>query len=144
RIIRWAGHAQGGVKGSGEQIAELWTLDPATMQWQLKEPNRSPPAVCCAQQNVFDTVQNRFLRFKSFSGNHGWQWFREIYLNNSSVWAYDLAKNTWRDLRPVPAVRRAALRCASWDGDGRVAVVVGGEGRTGGTVGHAPDVKTWP
>src|SRR5262245_33027028 len=28
RVIRWGGHAQGGVKGSGEQIAETWTLDP--------------------------------------------------------------------------------------------------------------------
>ena len=87
RIIRWGGHAQGGVKGSGEQIAELWTLDLATMKWELKEPNRSPPAVCCAQQNVFDTVQNRFLRFKSFSGKiMAGNGFAEIYLNNSSVW----------------------------------------------------------
>jgi hypothetical protein len=62
RVIRWGGHAQGGVKGSGEQIAELWLLDPATMQWELRQPNRSPPPVCCAQQNVFDTAQNRFLR----------------------------------------------------------------------------------
>ena len=65
RVIRWGGHAHGGVKGSGEQIAETWTLDPATMTWEYKQPNRSPPPVCCAQQNVFDTAQNRFLRFKS-------------------------------------------------------------------------------
>ena len=45
RVIRWGGHAQGGVKGSGEQIAELWTLDPATMKWELKQPNRSPRRV---------------------------------------------------------------------------------------------------
>src|SRR5947208_15107898 len=53
RVIRWGGHAQGGIKGSGEQISELWTLDPATMKWELKEPNRSPPPACCAMQNVF-------------------------------------------------------------------------------------------
>ena len=103
RLIRWAGHAQGGVKGSGEQIAELWTLDPATMKWEHKEPNRFPPAACCASQQVFDTVQNRFLRIRCTSGNHGWQWFRALYLNNSSMWSYDLATNTWA--RHAPASR---------------------------------------
>jgi hypothetical protein len=76
RIIRWAGHNQG---GGGEQNAETWTFDPVTATWELKEPNLSPPGVCCAQQNVFDVVGGRFLRFQGFSGNHGWQWFREIY-----------------------------------------------------------------
>ncbi|MGE3807978.1 MAG: hypothetical protein AB7K24_25230, partial [Gemmataceae bacterium] len=143
RVIRWGGHAQGGVKGSGEQIAELWTLDPATMTWEHKEPNRSPPATCCAQQNVFDLLQNRFLRFKGAGGNHGWQWFREIYLNNSSVWNYDLASNTWRDLAPVPEPSVGIMRCASWDSDYQVAVVFGGEGRREGTVVFDPYTNTW-
>jgi len=142
-VIRWGGHAQGGVKGSGEQIAELWTLDPATMKWELKELNRSPPPVCCSQQNVFDTAQNRFLRFKSFSGSHGWQWYREIYLNNSSVWNYDLATNTWRDLRPLPEPSVGSLRCASWDSDHQVAVVFGGEGQREGTLVFDPHTNTW-
>lgn len=143
RVIRWGGHAQGGVKGSGEQIAELWTLDPATMKWEHKEPNRSPPATCCAQQNVFDTLQNRFLRFKGAGGNHGWQWYRELYLNNSSVWNYDLSRNTWRDLRPVPEPSVSIMRCASWDSDHQVAVVFGGEGRLEGTVVFDPYTNTW-
>src|SRR5437763_12789992 len=88
RVIRWGGHNQG---GGGEQNAETWTFDPATARWELKEPNTSPPGVCCAQQNVFDLDQDRFLRFPAFSGSHGWQWFREIYLSNSTVWNYDLA-----------------------------------------------------
>src|SRR6476659_5253095 len=50
-VIRWAGHNQG---GGGEQNAETWTFDPLTAHWELKEPNLSPPGVCCAQQNVFD------------------------------------------------------------------------------------------
>ena len=143
RVIRWGGHAQGGVKGSGEQIAELWTLDPATMKWELKQPNHSPPSVCCAQQNVFDSAQNRFLRFKSFSGNHGWQWFREIYLNNSSVWNYDLTTNTWRDRRPLPEPVVGALHCASWDTDHQVAVVFGGEGSQEGTHIYNSYTNTW-
>lgn len=143
RVLRWGGHAQGGVKGSGEQITEMWTLDPSTMKWELKEPNRSPPATCCAQQNVFDTCQNRFLRFKAAGGNHGWQWFREIYLNNTSLWNYDLAKNTWRDMRPLPEPPISLLHCASWDSDHQVAVVFGGEGTHEGTLVYDPYVNTW-
>lgn len=127
KVIRWGGHNQG---GGGEQNAETWVLDPATMKWELKEPNRSPPGVCCAQQNVFDPVGGRFLRFPAFSGSHGWHWFRENYLNNSSLWTYDLAGNTWRDMRPVPTPHPAPLRCSSWDSHHQVAVVFGGEGST--------------
>jgi hypothetical protein len=70
-LIRWGGHNQG---GGGEQNAETWTLDPRTWRWTLKEPNDAPPGVCCAQQNVFDPDGGCFLRFRAFSGNHGWQW----------------------------------------------------------------------
>jgi hypothetical protein len=140
RIIRWAGHNQG---GGGEQNAETWTFDPVTATWELKEPNLSPPGVCCAQQNVFDVVGGRFLRFQGFSGNHGWQWFREIYLNNSAVWSYDLAKNTWRDMRVVPAPRLGPLRCASWDSDREVVVLFGGEGSNEGTLVFDPYTNTF-
>src|SRR5262249_42551607 len=78
-VIRWGGHNQ---SGGQEQNAETWTFDPVTARWALKEPNSAPPGVCCAQQNVFDLDHGRFLRFPAFSGSHGWQWFREIYLNN--------------------------------------------------------------
>jgi hypothetical protein len=140
RVIRWGGHNQG---GGGEQNAETWVIDPATSRWALQEPNCAPPGVCCAQQNVFDTAQNRFLRFAAFSGNHGWQWFREIYLNNSAVWSYHLASNTWRDLRPVPAPRTGPLRCAAWDSEHQVVVVFGGEGIHEGTLVYDPYTNTW-
>jgi hypothetical protein len=139
-LIRWGGHNQG---GGGEQNAEAWTFDPVTARWTLKEPNDAPPGVCCAQQNVFDLAQNRFLRFPAFSGSHGWQWFREIYLKNSSVWSYDLAANTWRDLRPLPEPRLAPLRCASWDSNHEVVVVFGGEGSQEGTLVYDPYTNTW-
>jgi hypothetical protein len=140
RLIRWGGHNQG---GGGEQNAETWVYDPATAKWEHKEPNLSPPGVCCAQQNVFAESAGRFLRFSAFSGSHGWQWFREIYLNNNSVWSYDLATNTWRDMRPLPAPRLAPLRCAAWDTDHQVAVVFGGEGSTEGTIVYDPHANTW-
>jgi hypothetical protein len=140
RVIRWAGHNQ---SGGGEQNAETWVFDPITAKWELKEPNTSPPGACCNQQNLFDPDQGRFVRFPAFSGSHGWQWFREIYLNNSTVWNYDLATNTWRDRRPVPAPRVAPLRCASWDSDYQVAVVFGGEGSREGTLVYDPYTNTW-
>ncbi|MBI3821989.1 MAG: hypothetical protein HY289_04830 [Planctomycetes bacterium] len=139
-VIRWAGHNQG---GGGEQNAETWTFDPITAKWTLKEPNTSPPGACCNAQNLFDPVGGRFLRFPAFSGSHGWHWFRENYLNNSSVWTYDLATNTWRDMRPVPTPRPAPLRCASWDSDHQVAVVFGGEGAHDGTIVYDPYTNEW-
>jgi hypothetical protein len=121
----------------------VWTFDPRSAVWTLKEPDTSPPGVCCAQEDVFDPVRGRFLRFPSFSGSHGWQWWREIYLNDSSVWAYDLASNTWRDLRPLPAARPRPLRCASWDAEHEVVLLFGGEGSNEGTWVYDPHRNSW-
>ena len=98
-LVRYGGHNQG---GGGEQGAEVWTFDPPTAKWTLKEPNTSPPGVCCNAQNVYDPTIVRYIRFPFFSGSHGWQWHRELYLNDSSVWTYDLESNRWRNMRPLP------------------------------------------
>lgn len=139
-LVRYGGHNQG---GGGEQGAEVWTFDPFTAKWALKEPNTSPPGVCCNQQNVFDPHTGLYLRFPNFSGNHGWQWQRELYLNDASVWTYDLAANRWRNMRPFPAPKLAGLRCASWDSDRQVAVVFGGEGSHEGTLIYDPRRNEW-
>ncbi|HYT88884.1 MAG TPA: fibronectin type III domain-containing protein, partial [Gemmataceae bacterium] len=67
----------------------------------------------------------------------------ENYLNNTSIWTYDLATNTWRDMRPAPAPRVAPLRCAAWDSEYQVAVVFGGEGSQEGTLVYDPYTNTW-
>jgi hypothetical protein len=139
-LVRYGGHNQG---GGGEQGAEVWTFDLAGARWTLKEPNLSPPGVCCNAQNVFDPVRGRYLRFPFFSGSHGWQWRRELYLNDSSVWTYDLDQNTWRNLRPFPTPHLAPLRCASWDADEQVVVVFGGEGSQEGTLVYDPYLNEW-
>ena len=139
-VIRWAGHNQG---GGGEQNAETWTFDPVTAKWTLKEPNTSPPGACCNAQNVFAPNIGRFVRFPAFSGSHGWHWFRENYLSNSSVWTYDVATNTWRDMRPVPTQHPRPLRAASWDSDREVIVVFGGEGSNDGTIAYDPYDNSW-
>jgi hypothetical protein len=139
-ILRYGGHNQG---GGGEQNAEVWTCEPFSGKWTHKEPNTSPPGVCCAQQNVFDPVQSRYLRFPAFSASHGWQWHREVYLNQSPVWSYDLETNLWRNLRPLPAFPLAPLRCASWDDEHEVAVIFGGEGSSQGTLVYDPYTNGW-
>jgi hypothetical protein len=139
-VIRYGGHNQG---GGGEQGAEVWTFDPLTARWTFHEPNTSPPGVCCNAQNIFEPAQGRYLRFPFFSGSHGWQWWRELYLNDASVWSYDLGSNRWRNLRPLPAPRLAPLRCASWDSDERVVVVFGGEGSQEGTLLYDPYANEW-
>lgn len=139
-VIRYGGHNQG---GGGEQNAEVWTFDLSTARWSLKEPNTSPPGICCGQQNVFDAGSGRYIRFPAFSGSHGWQWWREIYLNDSSVWTYDAAKNTWRNMRPLPAPNPRPLRCAAWDSDHGFVVLFGGEGSQDGTVIYDPHLNTW-
>ncbi len=139
-FIRYGGHNQG---GGGAQYSEIWTWNPRTNRWTLKEPDISPPGVCCAQQNLFDPTSNRYVRFPAFSGSHGWQWFREIYLNDSTVWVYALETNRWKDLRPLPAPHVSGLRCASWDSDEQVMVLFGGEGNREGTVVYDPHSNTW-
>src|SRR5262245_13910597 len=59
-LIRYGGHNQG---GGGEQNSETWTYDLDTDTWTLKEPNDAPPGVCCAQQNVYDQANRKFIRF---------------------------------------------------------------------------------
>lgn len=139
-LLRYGGHNQG---GGGEQHSEIWICEPFSGTWTLKEPNVQPPGVCCAQQNVFDPLQARYLRFPAFSGSHGWQWSREIHLNQSPVWSYDLGTNTWRNLRPFPAFPLAPLRCASWDAEHGVVVVFGGEGSSQGTLVYDPYTNQW-
>ncbi len=141
KIIRWGGHTQ---SGGHEQLNETWTYDPLTAEFKLMETDTTPPGVCCAQQDVFDPAGGRFLRFRSFSGSHGWHWFRENYLSNSSVWSLDPAQRHWRNMRPMPEPLVAPLRCASWDTENRVVVVVfGGEGSTEGTLVYDPYDNTW-
>lgn len=139
-MIRWGGHNQG---GGGEQQHETWLYDPDTARFELRHTNMSPPGACCCAQNVFDAALGRYLRFPAFSGSHGWHWFRDIYLNNSTVWTYELASNTWRDMRPAPAPSVHPLRCAAWDTHHEVVVMFGGEGSREGTIIYDPYVNQW-
>jgi hypothetical protein len=92
---------------------------------------------------VFDPVGGRFLRFRASSGLHGWHWFRENNLSNSSVWSFDPAKQRWRNLRPLPEPFVAHLRCASWDSEHQVVVVFGGEDSFEGTLVYDPYDNSW-
>ncbi len=139
-LVRYGGHNQG---GGGEQNSEVWTYDLQADVWTLKEPNDAPPGVCCAQQNVFDDSAGLFVRFPAFSGSHGWQSRREIYLKDSSVWTYDLGSNVWRDMRPLPQPPLRPLRGAAYDPHHQVVAIHGGEGASHGTVVYDPYANTW-
>ncbi|MEX0704574.1 MAG: kelch repeat-containing protein [Planctomycetales bacterium] len=139
-LIRHGGHNQG---GGGEQNAETWTYDLEQDLWTLKHPNDAPPGVCCAQQNVYHDALARFIRFPAFSYSHGWQSPREVTLKNSSVWTYDLAGNTWRDMRPLPAPAVHPLRGAAYDPRREVIVLHGGEAASHGTVVYDLYSNTW-
>src|SRR5439155_1408133 len=82
----------------------------------------------CAQQNAFDPILSRYIRFPSIIGSHGWQWSRELYMNQAAVWTYDLETNLWRNRRPFPWPNFAPLRRARWDAHKPVVVVFAGEG----------------
>ena len=138
-VIRYGGHNQG---GGGEQGSEVWTFDLATGAWNLMEADTSPPGVCCNAQNIC-LPDGDYIRFPKFSGGHGWQWFREIHLNDSPVWNYDLRENRWRDRRPYPCPRLAPYRAASWDSHHRLIVMFGGEGNNEGTRLYDPWRNEW-
>ena len=140
RLLRYGGHNQG---GGGEQNSEMWAFEPSSARWQFFQPNLRPPGICCGQQNIFDPITGRYLRFPAFSHSHGWQWFREVYLNNSSVWSFDLDENKWREMRPLPAPHPQALRCASWDSEHQVLVLFAGEASHEGTWVYDPSRNEW-
>ncbi|GIW92281.1 MAG: hypothetical protein KatS3mg110_0322 [Pirellulaceae bacterium] len=139
-MIRYGGHNQG---GGGEQGSEIWTFNPVTAHWKLHEPNTSPPGICCGQQNLYDPIRGWYLRFPAFSASHGWQWHREVWLNDASVWRYELESNTWKNLRPYPTAHPRPLRCAAWDTHHQVVVMFGGEGSSEGTQVYDPRSNTW-
>ncbi len=140
RMIRYGGHNQG---GGGEQHAETWSFDPLTAKWELYQPNSRPPGICCGQENIFNPIRGRYIRFPAFSHSHGWQWLREIYLNNSSIWSFDPDRSRWTEMRPIPAPHPRGLRCASWDRHRRVIVLFGGEGSSEGTWTYDPARNEW-
>ena len=110
RVIRWGGHNQG---GGGEQNAETWTFDPRHREVGAEGAEHRRRRASAAPSRTCSTrISGRYVRFPAFSGSHGWHWFRENYLSNSSVWTYDLAdQHLARPAAgPGPARRPAAVR----------------------------------
>ena len=108
-MIRYGGHNQG---GGGEQGSEIWTFDPRTARGSSRSRTPRRRASAAASRTCSTRSSGRYIRFPAFSASHGWQWLREVYLNDASVWTYDLATNTWRNMRPLPTAHPRPLRCA--------------------------------
>src|SRR5256885_16286992 len=78
-----------------------FTCDLATGKWEQQFPPTSPPGVCCVDgANVFDIASRRFVRFPGGSLAHGYQWSRGVRLKESAVWLFDLATDSWMNMRP--------------------------------------------
>lgn len=99
-LHRWIHH--GGHDGIPQGF-HTFTFDLDTGEWRQKFPPTSPPGACCVDgANVFDVAHRRFVRFPGGSLGHGYQWSRGVKLKESPVWLYDLANNSWRNMRPPP------------------------------------------
>lgn len=139
RLIRIKSHQLGG----GWQQAEAWLYDPAANRWTLAAPDLEPPGNCRQQQHVFDPEHGRYFRFTGTSGDHGWQWMREVYANEASVWSFDPGANRWHNMRPMPEPAVGPQRAAAWDSDHGVIVVFGGVRGGDGTNVYDPHANTW-
>jgi len=120
KLIHHGGHNQG---GGGTQGFETWIYDLVKGTWILMYPNTSPPGNCCSRTNVMDQANGKFIRFPGFSGHHGWQWSRRIFNLDSSVWAYDLNKNKWVNMCPIPEISVGPARAAAYDTDNQIILV---------------------
>jgi hypothetical protein len=135
---KWIHH--GGHDGIPQGF-HLFTFDLDTGRWEQKFPPTSPAGVCCIDgANVFDPVNRRFVRFPGGSLGHGYQWSRGVKLRNSAVWLYDLASNSWMNMRPAPYSvfnPRDALGSldagAAFDPVHELAISFGGQTASGGT-----------
>lgn len=112
RMIRWGAHDPG---GGGPQLSETWTFDPVTCRWELLRTNNNPPGNCCCRENVQCSRDNRFYRFSYPAFGHGWFWDRSRYLREDSVWSFDLASRSWRNLRPGREPALNVGKPAFWD-----------------------------
>ena len=139
RLIRVKAHQLGG----GWQQTEVWLFDPVSGGWELRSPDMEPPGNCRSLQHVFDPEHGRYFRFTGTSGDHGWQWIREVTFNESSVWSYDPSANRWRNLKPMPEPAVGPQRAAAWDSDHGVVVVFGGVRAGDGTNVYDPHANTW-
>ena len=120
----------------------LFTYDPDTSIWQQRFPQTSPPGVCCIDgANAFDVANRRFVNFPGGSLGHGYQWSREVKLQRSAVWLYDVEANAWTNMRPAPYHKAltsdehiGGLNAgAAYDSKNEVTISFGGQGTSGGT-----------
>ena len=127
---KWIHH---GGHDSHPQGFHTFTFDLKTGVWEKKFPNTSPEGVCCVNgAYIFDTVNQRFVRFPGASLGHGYQWSRGVMLKKSPVWLYDLAANRWTNMRPFPYTPSIGLgslnASAAYDSNRALTISFGGQG----------------
>jgi N-acetylneuraminic acid mutarotase len=104
--------------GRGQPLFnETWSYDPAKNTWTHLHPEGDVPPNCQGPAMVYDPVSKNIIRFggMTFTGDE------------NETWAYDPAKNTWRNLHPsVSPPGQRILPSMVYDPVGRKMVMWGG------------------
>jgi len=97
---------------------ETWAYDAAANQWTNRKPATSPPprrhAGMCFDENLGLAILHGGVRhergahkddpWSNYGSDHAFQFKREGYGTQfTDTWAYDLAGNQWRELKPAAA-----------------------------------------
>ncbi len=113
--------------GGGNASAPLlfndtWAYDPAANSWTELNPSGTLPPVRGGQAMAYDPLTQQLIMFGGFDQpGTGLVRFND-------TWAYDLAANTWTELKPSGSLPPArALHAMAYDPVTRRMIMFGGE-----------------
>jgi len=116
---------------------DTWAFDIAAKTWANLHPSGSVPASRGGHSFVYDPASKTMILFGGWNG-------RTEY---NDTWAYDLAENTWTNLRPsgrAPAARDS--QAMAYDAENKVIILFGGWSATkeyDDTWAYDPAANTW-
>ena len=106
---------------SNENFGDTWVYSFGTNRWTQMHPTKSPPARFYSVM-AYDSVRDRMLLFGGAADSN------ETPLDD--MWAYDLRRDTWSELKPsCPRPSARAWHAMAFDNEAGILVLFGG-GRT--------------
>src|ERR1035437_2766927 len=118
RVIAWVSFAADPnstwILGPIKPISETWAFDPATGEWENRNPAQSPPAGLLGEgaQMVYDDRSGKTIMFGGLSLPLYEQYFESCdpqgncddsllsQIETNHTWVYDYVANTWTDVSP--------------------------------------------
>ena len=101
----------------GDFLADTWTYSFETDTWTEMHPKNSPPARDYSVL-AYDSVRDRMLLFGGATSGEA---------PFDDLWAYDLGRDSWSELRPTgPRPRARAWHAMAFDNEAGVLVLFGG------------------